>query len=257
MKIQKGGLLPIINEMSKFEITNEAIERFSRYLMSPMDCVINALQLLQLITNETADIMRITSIGNTGIEKRQIELIFMYLKNHNFEFREMMIYEWEEIIHNLPDSDSGTTLFCGYSTGSDKHVFLISRNNANELAYIDPQSDSICNIYNEECLINNVIRMNRGNLNFRLYILYHSTELITDDNKAEIRDEINRSFVVGGDDRADRADDAMEIDGDDDRVGGGSKKKQERKRKNKKTKKKRGRPIHKTRNKKQETINGN
>jgi hypothetical protein len=178
-KIYKGGKLPEANLLSFFKITDENLLYFQRQFPRPMDCVINALQILGLIDNTHAQIMRISSLGHLGITKEQIELIFIYLKKRNFKFiNAQNIEEWIRTIERKVPP--GSVVFGGYSIGTEGHVFLIGRNLKGHLVYIDPQvSPHYCIITDENynnCSIQNIIRDNGGNDNFKLYLLLTSPE---------------------------------------------------------------------------------
>jgi hypothetical protein len=82
-KINKriGGMLedhglPKATELSQFGITDENLLTFDRVFPAPMDCFINALQLMGVLNPLTANIMRVSTLGVTGFTKPQIEIIF-------------------------------------------------------------------------------------------------------------------------------------------------------------------------------------
>jgi len=132
---------PECNILSQFKISDENIMNFKRYLKSPMDCVINALQLMGVLDTISSNMLRISCVGTSGFEKEQIEKIFILYGGVNFEFKSTKDFnEFASIIENqlLP----GNVVFAGY-TG---HVFIIGRYLNGQLVYIDPQLNIILRI---------------------------------------------------------------------------------------------------------------
>lgn len=162
MKMKGGlgesyGLPPCVN-LTYFRITDDQINSFETVVKSPMDCFINSLQLLGIINNVTADIMRISTAGKTGFTQEEIEKIFILLTGHNHDFKgtnspdEFSIF----IAKNLPP---GNVVFAGHE-GQSKHVYLIGRTLNGTIKYIDPQIGQICDLSLEHCqklIINNKI----------------------------------------------------------------------------------------------------
>lgn len=188
-KKRRGGLsgLPVTQVrletkyLTDINITNQDLESFNRQFKSPMDCVINALQIIRILDKKHANIMRIT-VGHLGITKEQIELIFMLQTNRNHSFIGMKPNVFENQIQN--NLGMNKIVFAGYGlTQPDgtilRHVFLIGRDSNNLIAYIDPTSES--NIYSihthiqeEKSELQKFIESNINNPNFELYLLYHS-----------------------------------------------------------------------------------
>jgi hypothetical protein len=173
----KGGMgelrgFPPCDSLSLFPITNEQIASFSRNIQSPMDCFINALQLLGVINNVTANIMRISSAGRNGFSQEEIEKIFILLTGHNHDFKAAPssadFARW--ISMYLPP---GNVVFAGHE-GQSNHVYLIGRTVDGRISYIDPQLGTICDLSSQECqkLISN-------NALFRL--MFNSTSKLTSD----------------------------------------------------------------------------
>lgn len=162
---------------TQFPITDENIVGFNRHIASPMDCFINALQIIGLLDNLTANVMRISSSGRTGFAKEEIESIFLLWKGTNFDFKNDTDYNRfsRTIFENL---QPGHVCFCGYSVTvtneSFSHVFLIGRYANGTLVYIDPQIPTICDLNTQEC--QNLIQ-NKS----LYYILYNSTDVLTTD----------------------------------------------------------------------------
>jgi len=157
---------PECDILSQFKISDENIMNFKRYLKSPMDCVINALQLMGILDTLSSNILRISCVGTTGFEKEQIEKIFTLYTGVNFEFKSTKKFdEFVQIIETqlLP----GNVVFAGY-TG---HVFIIGRYLNGQLVYIDPQLNIICNILECQDMIRN------GGKEY--FILFNSQDKLT------------------------------------------------------------------------------
>lgn len=192
-KKRRGGLsgLPVTQErletkyLTEINITNQDLESFNRQFKSPMDCVINALQIIRILDKKQANIIRITA-GHLGITKEQIELIFMLQTNRNHSFIGMKPNVFENQIQN--NLGMNKIVFAGYGlTQPDgtilRHVFLIGRDSNNLIGYIDPSAvtSSEPNIYSihtniqeEKSELQKIIESNIDNPNFELYLLYNS-----------------------------------------------------------------------------------
>lgn len=199
-KIYKGGLvfdgilLPITTELVQFPITNESILSFNRIFVTPMDCVISALQVIGALDNIAANIMRITSLGRSiGITKEEIEIIFIYLYNKNFGFMSFEnVGEWESAIALL---EKNRVFFAGFKVGGGGHVFLIARDNDGNLLYIDPQqTPALCNVLDPLCNLNQIIKDNQGNI--VLYLLYNSQDTLNDEQQLSVVDYVSKMQVA-------------------------------------------------------------
>jgi len=138
-KIYKGGIgeergFPQCTSLSQFKMTNESITKFGRHFQSPNDCFINALELFGILDVKSANLMRISSAGQSGFSKSQIEIIFIYILGNNFDFKPTNNYdEFASWIHTL--LHPGFAVLGGYKG----HVFLIAKLADNTIIYIDPQ----------------------------------------------------------------------------------------------------------------------
>jgi hypothetical protein len=154
--------IPQSNIMSQFEMTDNNITSFKRFIKSPMDCFINALQLMGLIDTMQSNMLRI-SAGNVGFSKEQIEKIFILQKGNNFTFKPTKNYiEFAETIKN--NLKPGHAVFAGY-TG---HVFILARFIDGRIMFIDPQINTFCDV--EKCE-NNI--KNKGD---EYFLLFNSEE---------------------------------------------------------------------------------
>jgi hypothetical protein len=171
----KGGIgehlgLPECTLLSQFQMSDENITGFKRFIHSPMDCFINALQLFGLLDSLNANLLRISSAGRTGFSKEEIEMIFILFKGNNFDFKSTNNYnEFSQSIVSL--LHPGYAVFAGY-TG---HVFIIARTSNNAIIYIDPQIPVICDLSISEC---ETLIQTPDNI---YYLLFNSQQLLTTD----------------------------------------------------------------------------
>lgn len=176
---QIGGLLenfglPPANILSQFPITDANLQTFNRTFNAPMDCVISALQLMGILDNITANIMRISTLGVVGFTTAQIEIIFAYKFRRNFDFKSTTDFdEWARWINTL--LLPGHVVFAGY-TG---HVFLIGRMLNGRLIYIEPQLNMFCDLNSDDCVAH---LRNKDNWS----LLFHSDQHLTADQEALI-----------------------------------------------------------------------
>lgn len=136
--------------VSQFQISDENLLLFKRFVKKPMDCVINALEILFILEHNSADLMRIV-VGDQGITIEQIENIFKYVNpQHRFRF---FRYTNIETLSRFCQAElvPGHVIFCGYNMQGFKHVFLIGKNFDGSVMYIDPQQDAFCDLSSEEC----------------------------------------------------------------------------------------------------------
>lgn len=172
-KLIKGGLgtehgLPSCNNLSLFPILDQNIIGFRRYLNSPMDCFINALQVFGLLDTLCANIMRISSAGRiTGFTKEQIEGVCILLTGGlNFDFIGSSNYaHFEEIIMTTIPPNHG--VLAGYSG----HVFIIARKSSGEIILIDPQLDYLGDYMSARHIIYSPDR--------NYFLLFQSSEKLT------------------------------------------------------------------------------
>jgi hypothetical protein len=176
LKKMKGGLLeshglPQCNKLSQFKISDDNILKFNRHFQVPMDCFINAMEIMNVLDSRTANIMRISTLGKTGFTKEEIELIFIYNFGTNFDFKKTNIYdEWSNWIATY--LQPGHIVFAGYTN----HVFLIGRLLDNTIVYIDPQIPTFCNLDDPNC---SQYVQNKN----EWYLLFNSQELLTEEQR--------------------------------------------------------------------------
>lgn len=161
---------PLCTELSQFKITDENIENFARHFSSPMDCFINALQIIGFIDEKCGNLMRISSVGRNGFTREEIEIIYIYLTGNNYDFKPTN--NFDEFVKEIESKIlPGYAVFAGFEDNFRgkiyKHVFLIAKKNDNTIFYIDPQIPTICNV--NECQ-NNYLKNHQT-----WYLLFNST----------------------------------------------------------------------------------
>lgn len=133
-----------------FKINDENLKHFSRQVINPKDCVINAMQLLNIIDAKHADLMRIL-IGDKGINEQQIEAVFNLLDpkwKYSFIRYSSNNFDDIEIVNKVivPSIELGHVLFCGLTWKSgERHVFILGRYTNGKKIVIDPQQQQMTN----------------------------------------------------------------------------------------------------------------
>jgi hypothetical protein len=131
-----------------FPITDQNLKNFTRRVINPKDCVINALQILGIVDAYHADLMRIM-VGEQGVMLEQIEKIFnFFAKKSVYRFKEYDsknpndVIKIKNIIREIPN---GTCLFAGLEkkTTGGRHVFILARYDNGSHVVIDPQQENI------------------------------------------------------------------------------------------------------------------
>lgn len=131
--------------MSIFPMDKSQLDQFKRDVNSPMDCVVNALQILGFLDSNSANIFRLTCVGSSGITSRQVEKIFSLRTNKKFVFHSTKnVNEFFSYVNKIPKNN---VIFCGITMRDNcgKHVFLIGRDENEKIVKIDPHSKTpIC-----------------------------------------------------------------------------------------------------------------
>ena len=136
-----------MSRIVSFPITDQNLKNFTRRVIKPKDCVINALQLIGLVDAHHSELMRIL-VGETGVSLNQIEAIFNFFsKKSIYTFKQYYskdpndVVKIQNIINDLPQ---GTCLFAGLkSKKGNKHVFILGRYANGSYVVIDPQREDI------------------------------------------------------------------------------------------------------------------
>ena len=196
-KIYKGGLgeaygFPQCTILSQFQMSDQSLTNFARHFKSPSDCFISALQLFGIVDVRSANLMRISSAGRSGVSIPQIETTFIYLLGNNFCYKPTNNYDefthWIQTLLNpghavlagykgLPPNASGVS-----SNVPGGHVFVIAKTDNNTIIYIDPQvppDGMICDVSQCE---NTFLRNKQG----PWYLLFNSAEKISDIQQQQI-----------------------------------------------------------------------
>ncbi len=142
-------------DVAQFNMSDDAIGKFRRWVKKPRDCVINVMELLGILDQQNADLCRIM-VGDTGLQVGQIEDIFS-LFEPNFKWRFFRFTKLETLAQFTDQElNIGKAIFCGYM-GQEGHVFLIAKSLDGKVMYIDPQINQICSLDQSNCVssINN------------------------------------------------------------------------------------------------------
>lgn len=181
-KILKGGWgenlgFAPCTELSQFKITDNSLNSFNREFASATDCFINVLQIIGMFDNATANILRITHLGrNRGFTQEEIELIFMYRVDKNFNFTETS--SWNQFETVLTQSlKPGHVTVAGYTN----HVFLIGRTLSGVFIYIDPQGKG----ENGYCPLNECFHLIKDHQT-KWFLLFNSTTSLTKEQQQTI-----------------------------------------------------------------------
>lgn len=151
-------------KIHQFPILDININDFKRQLKKPKDCVINAMQILGLVEETPADLMRIL-VGNFGITKEQIQSCFEILyRKENLSWRFETYTNITTLSNFVKDKlGKGRAILCGYD---NKHVFLIAKSENGEMFMIDSQLD----------LPNNMCSLSHGVLKDKCFDLIGNKE---------------------------------------------------------------------------------
>lgn len=175
---------------SVFQITQDNLNQFISTVdsqLTPMDCFINALQLLNIFDKYTSNVLRITCVGKQGVSESQVEQIFTlwhvmhYARTGYFDFLELGNFDlWSPVVTRAL-KNPGDVIFAGWRQQSGGHVFIIAKDLGGNILYIDPQINTSCSLNNIE---NNsrtfcINSLRQGETPDRSYfILYRSEEEI-------------------------------------------------------------------------------
>lgn len=142
-------------------ITDSNIAEFKRMSPKPMDCVINALEIVKYIDSKEAEHLRQT-YGNKGFDIRSIENMmsalysrlpsnrkYTYLKTGEI-VSDMIFtlkpYSYFDFIKFSKKMEKNFCTICAFDCVKNgqrfQHVFLIAKNSNGQYVYIDPQIPS-------------------------------------------------------------------------------------------------------------------
>jgi hypothetical protein len=132
----------------QFRMTDDKLREFIRLVPKPMDCVINALQLIGYVNKDTAALMRIL-VGTVGVPIEQLEEIFNWIDRSNqckYKFRCLTKKgDVDEIIED--ELKPGHVIFAGveFADSGFRHVFIVGKYTNGTVVYIDPQEKTLVN----------------------------------------------------------------------------------------------------------------
>jgi len=170
--------VPDATIIAQFAMNDQTVASYNSVCHLKTDCSINVFQLLGLIDAKTANLMRITDVGEGGMSTDQIAKIFTLYTGHNMTFLIGAADIGRLIDIALGALHPGKAMVV-YMRKMDPtkqaHVVLIAKAANGEPLMIDPQlSRSISNIQSPEA------HAILGNWDF-FKILYVSPEKLTDD----------------------------------------------------------------------------
>lgn len=138
-----------------FPITDDNLYQFRKFVQVPRDCVINAMQLVRIVDERAADIMRIL-VGDKGVTPDQIIQIFQYTFRKKYIFNLVEVPELLKMLENDLYFPRLTSIFVGIENNLDdgsinKHMIIIGKNIGGQSINIDPQNPTLCNLNLPEC----------------------------------------------------------------------------------------------------------
>jgi len=138
-------------KVSYFTFSDKNLKDFIRFKGHGVDCVINAMELIKIVTPQAAGIMRIIVEPQNGIPIPVIQNIFSFIyPGYVWKFKEYNKFEdfINDIIKNFPID---TVVFCGmeFHTG-ERHVYLIGKDSSS-FWIIDAHS-GFCNLSEQYCI---------------------------------------------------------------------------------------------------------
>ena len=182
-------------KLSTFTIEDANIEKFRRIASRSNDCVINAMQIIGMISVKEAALLRIVG-GDTGLTPIVITKMFTLYIPKKFLFKEM---DFQLFQQNINQIELGQVVFAGYSQVTQgktfNHVFLIGKNRNNKIYLVDPQLPeqfTFCDLSSPECF--SVISGKN-----KYYLLFNNTYKLTQKEQTDIVGKVvndDRSFTV-------------------------------------------------------------
>jgi hypothetical protein len=142
------------NFIAKYRIYPETIFKIQyvpRLNPSNVDCVVNAMEILGILSREEAGLVR-QRIGHGGIPPEQFLQKFRE-KNPEYNYNFIQISMRELIPWIINEMPSLSMIFCGYlHKNGVGHVYLIGKNNQGKIFLLDPQlNPPICSLETSDC----------------------------------------------------------------------------------------------------------
>lgn len=137
----RGSCVNTDLKIAEFKITNDNISGFLYKIKRPADCVINAMQIIGMITPDVANIMRVErhEAQGSGFTPTQIKEFFRAVYHREYQFDKS--YGFDDFANRINNCLSTSHVsFCGWEDSNNmKHVFLIGRTEQDIFYFIDPQ----------------------------------------------------------------------------------------------------------------------
>ena len=211
-------------EMSQWKFSDEQIRKFNSVLNrseTPMDCVINAGQLIGILTDRESNLLRLSCASKNGISAESIIRIFTYVTRHvdgNYKGNEEVEYSNSYIFDFNPGYSAscieqwfkeiekqlknGHIMFAGWKddTLSQGHVFCFAKTLDGRIYLLDPQQNNVpisCRKGSNGKLkcADYIIR---GQTAYRMYyILYSSTQHIPKNMEKDLLEGLGFEISLG------------------------------------------------------------
>ena len=195
-----------IAKLTQFLFKQEYISKFQSYVnssLTPMDCFINACQLVGVLDTLNANILRISCAGQKGFSLDAMEKIFTLksaslsgtvlsssdegmdpdrdttmkkntVQYYNFTDLNNLGGGIELFANTLKDNlETDHAAFCGWAQSSGAHVFIIRKDFDGDLWYLDPQQTGSPCILDNNKVCQNLLR-NGETQDRRYFILYNT-----------------------------------------------------------------------------------
>jgi hypothetical protein len=168
---------------TKYKIGDKNLKEFKSTIkaeLTPMDCFINALQLIGIFDIFTSNVLRISCTGKYGVTEEQIEMIFTLYHGYKFEntpyfeFMNIGNYDyWHPIVGG--SLQPGEVMLVGWKESTGAHTFLVGKHLNGDVVYLDPQIPTNCSLKLQDCVT--LLRKNeKPDRNY--FILYNSIQPI-------------------------------------------------------------------------------
>ena len=135
-------------KIALWPVNEQMIDNFSSIVnpnLTPMDCFINAMQLIGVFDTVQSNLLRITCTGGVRIQAIIQSLTYSTFRSSSNNSSSIRLFFFQKfkngkiwittIKETLENQKNMTILFAGY-TG---HVFCFARANDNRIYYLDPQ----------------------------------------------------------------------------------------------------------------------
>ena len=142
--------------IAKYKITPQTIhniENVPRLNPLNVDCVVNAMEIIGILSPQEAGLVR-ANIGQSGgiHPEHFLEKFREVNPEYNFRFEQISINELNDWTNSI-EMQPLTMIFCGYRDYNNVgHVYIIAKDFNNYKFLLDPQlNPPICNLTNDNC----------------------------------------------------------------------------------------------------------